>query len=86
MSGGRPGILHHDAYRTPADLLQAHLHVAWSSAAGGGLPQRHRFGAGAAVGEVRHRIDGDQLALADDDDALAGSAPFRQNVGVRMMV
>jgi len=50
-------------------------------AAGGFHFERHGFGAAQAIGEVRHRIDGHQLAAVDDDDVLAGMLHFREDVG-----
>ena len=75
------GIFQHHA-ADAGDLLQALLHVAGVGAAVGGLHfQRDGFGAAQPVGEVGHRIDGHQLALADDDDALAGVLHFAEDVG-----
>ena len=63
-------------------LLQALLDLGRIERSVGGCHfQRHGFGAAQAVGQVRHRIGGHQLALIDDDNALAGLFDFGQDVG-----
>ena len=80
-AGGRPWLLHHDA-ADAGDLFEAALHFAGLGAAVGGFDfERDGFGAAQAVGQVGDRILGDELALADDDDALAGVFDLGQDVG-----
>ena len=74
-------LLHHHAAHA-GDLLQALLHFAGIGSAVGRFDfERHRLGAAQPVREVRDRILRHQLALADDDDALAGVLDLGQDVG-----
>ena len=76
-----PGVLHHDA-ADAGDLFEASLDFAGVGAAVGGFDfEADGFGAAQAVGEVGDRILRDQLALADDDDALAGLLHLAEDVG-----
>src|SRR5262249_29441701 len=43
----------------------------------------NRFRTSQAVGEVHYRIDRNQLALADDNDALAGVLDLREDMGAQ---
>ena len=75
------GILHHDA-ADAGDLFEASLDLVGIGMAVGGFDfERDGFGAAQAVGEVGDGILGDELALANDDDALAGVLHLAEDVG-----
>ena len=62
-------------------LFQPLLHLPASSSPSRGITSTDDgFGAAQPAGEILHRIRGHQLALGDDDDALAGLLDFGQNV------
>ena len=75
------GILHHDA-ADAGDLFEASLDFGGVGVAVGGFDfEGDGFGAAQAVGEVGYGILRDELALADDDDALAGLLHLAEDVG-----
>ena len=81
-AGGRPWVPSSDHAADAGDLFQALLDFAGVGMSVGGFDfERDGFGAAQPVGEIGDRVDGHQLALVDDDDALAGVLDFGEDVG-----